>query len=109
MNKRHSSNRGGFNNIRIREDLLITNKRKVKMRFLRGGTVEDTTDNIKSILKRGPDFIISHVGTNNAVSMTSRDILNKLMQLKPFIMKSNKNYKVIISQPTLRSDNEKGH
>ena len=109
MNKRHSSNRGGFNNIRIREDLLITNKRKVKMRFLRGGTVEDTTDNIKSILKRGPDFIISHVGTNNAVSMISRDILSKLIQLKPFITESSKNYKVIILQPTLRSDNGKGH
>ena len=109
MNKRHSSNRGGFNNIRIREDLLITNKRKVKMRFLRGGTVEDTTDNIKSILKRGPDFIISHVGTNNAVSMISRDILSKLIQLKPFITESSKNDKVIILQPTLRSDNGKGH
>ena len=109
MTKRHSSYRGGFNNIRIREDLLITNKRKVKMRFLRGGTVEDTTDNIKSILKRGPDFIISHVGTNNAVSMISRDILSKLIQLKPFITESSKNYKVIILQPTLRSDNGKGH
>ena len=79
------------------------------MRFLRGGTVEDTTDNIKSILKRGPDFIISHVGTNNAVSMISRDILSKLIQLKPFITESSKNYKVIILQPTLRSDNGKGH
>ena len=79
------------------------------MRFLRGGTVEDTTDNIKSILKRGPDFIISHVGTNNAVSMISRDILSKLSQLKPFITESSKNYKVIILQPTLRSDNGKGH
>ena len=79
------------------------------MRFLRGGTVEDTTDNIKSILKRGPDFIISHVGTNNAVSMISRDILSKLIQLKPFITESSKNYKVIILQPTLRSDNGQGH
>ena len=39
--------------------------------------------------------------------MTSRDILNKLIQLKLFTMESNKYCKVIISQPTLLNDNGK--
>ena len=33
----------------IWEDLLTMNKHKVKVRILRGGAVEDTTDTIKSI------------------------------------------------------------
>ena len=47
-----------------------------------GGTGEDIIDNIKSILKREPDFVILHVETNNVASMTSRDILNRLIKLK---------------------------
>ena len=48
------------------------------------------------------------MGTNNAVSMTSRDILNKLSQLELFTMESNKNCKMIISQLTLLNNNGKG-
>ena len=47
-----------------------------------GGTGEDIIDNIKSILKREPDFVILHVETNNVASMTSRDVLNRLIKLK---------------------------
>lgn len=35
----------------ISEDLLIINRYKVKVRFLRGGTVEDMTNTIKPLLK----------------------------------------------------------
>ena len=43
---------------------------------------------------------IGNKRVDNAVGMTSRDILNKLIQLKLFIMEHNKNCKVAISQPT---------
>ena len=66
----------------IREELLKTDKHNVKVRFFRGGTIEDMEDNIKPILKREPDYIILHVGTNNATNSTARDILDKLLQLK---------------------------
>ena len=66
----------------IREELLKTDKHNVKVRFFRGGTIEDMEDNIKPILKREPDYIILHVGTNNAANLTARDILDKLLQLK---------------------------
>ena len=66
----------------IREELLKTDKHNVKVRFFRGGTIEDMEDNIKPILKREPDYIILHVGTNNATNLTARDILDKLLQLK---------------------------
>ena len=65
-----------------REELLKTDKHNVKVRFFRGGTIEDMEDNIKPILKREPDYIILHVGTNNATNLTARYILDKLLQLK---------------------------
>ena len=91
----------------IREELLKTDKHNVKVRFFRGGTIEDMEDNIKPVLKREPDYIILHVGTNNATNSTARDILDKLLQLKSKIINARKSCKVIISQPTLRSDNGK--
>ena len=91
----------------IREELLKTDKLNVKVRLFRGGTIEDMEDNIKAILKRELDYIILHVGINNATNLTSRDVLDKLLQLKSNILNARKSCKVIVSQPTLRSGNEK--
>ena len=91
----------------IREELLKTNKHNVKVRSFRGGTIEDMDDNIKPKLKREQDYVIRHVGTNNATNLTTRDILDKLLQLKSKILNACKSCKVIISEPTLRSDNGK--
>ena len=91
----------------IREELLKTDKHNVKVRFLRGGNIEDMEDNVKPILKREPDCLILHVGTNNATNFTVRDILGKLLQSKSKILNDHKSCKLIISQPTLRSDNGK--
>ena len=57
-------------------------------------------DNIKRILKREPDYIIFHVGTNNGTNLTARDILDKPLRLKSTILNACKSYKVIILQAT---------
>ena len=64
-------------------------------------------NNIKPILKRQPDYIILHVGTNNATNVTAPDILDILLRLKSTILDACKTCTVIISQPTLHSDNGK--
>ena len=64
-------------------------------------------DNIKRILKREPDYIIFHVGTNNGTNLTARDILDKPLRLKSTILDACKSCKVIILQATLLSDNGK--
>ena len=61
---------------RIREEILKTDKHNAKVSFFRGGTIED---NIKPILKREPNCIILHIGTNNATNLTASDILDKLL------------------------------
>ena len=70
----------------IRGELLKTDKHNVKVRFFRSGTIEEMEDNIKTILNREPDYIILHVGTNNATNLTVRDILDKLLRLKSTIL-----------------------
>ena len=61
--------------------------------------------NTKSILKREPDYVILHVGSNNATNLTARDIRGKLLRLKSTILDALKSRKVVISRPTLRSGN----
>ena len=101
-----SAYRKGYNSqhvlIRLLEERI---QRLDNNKVVRG--VEDMEDNIKPVLKREPDYIILHVGTNNATNSTARDILDKLLQLKSKILNARKSCKVIISQPTLRSDNGK--
>ena len=82
-----------------KEELLSNKKHQVKVRRCRGATVEDMFDYVKPILKRKPDYVVLHVGFNNAKDMTSRNILAKLLQLKTTVLDSDKNCKVILSQP----------
>ena len=80
----------------------------VKVHDFRGATLVDINHHIIPILKKKPDVIILHVGTNDSVSRTSRQILDDLLQLKSAIItKTLPNCQVIFSQPTLRVDNGK--
>ena len=48
-----------------------------------------------------------NINTVVIILKTSRDILNKLLQLKSFIQEKIPNAEITISTPTLRSDNGK--
>ena len=58
------------------------------------------------IISQQPKFLIIHTGTNDAVKFTSRDILNKLLQLKLSIQEKLLDTEIIMSTPTPRSDND---
>ena len=53
--------------------------RKVKIKNFPGATVDDMYDYVKPILKKCPDNIILHVGTNNTVNESSKEVLGKLL------------------------------
>ena len=91
----------------LKEQLLSNKKHQVKLRYCRGTTVEDMFDCIKPILKQKPDYIVLHVGTNNAKDMSSRIILDRLLQLKTAALDSNGSCKVLLSQPMTRVDDGK--
>ena len=86
---------------------LSNKKHQVKVRCCRGATVEDMFDYIKPFLKQKPNYVILHMGTNNVKDMTSRNIFDKLLQLKTAVLDSDENYKVILSQPMIRVDDGK--
>ena len=91
----------------LKEELLSNKKQDVKVRCCRVPTVEGMFDYVKPILKRKSNYVILHVGTNNDKDMTSRNILDKLLQLKTAVLGSNENCKVILSQPMTRVDDGK--
>ena len=59
------------------------------------------------LLRKELSFIIIHAGANDAPCLTSRKILDNLITLKSFITDKLPNCKVVISTPTLRTDDWK--
>ena len=59
--------------------------RKVKLKNFPGATINDMYDYIKPLLKKCPDNIILHVGTNNTVNEPSEIVLDQLLHQKKFI------------------------
>ena len=85
----------------------LSNDRSVKVRKFPGATVDDLRLHALPIIRKQPKYLIIHAGTNDAVKFTPRDILNKLLQLKSFIQEKLPDADIIVSTPTLRSDNGK--
>ena len=83
----------------------LLNDGSVKVRKF-PGTAHDLQHHALPIIRKKPKSLIIHAGTN-AVKFTSRDILNKLLQLKSFIQEKLPDAEIKISTPALRSENGK--
>ena len=81
--------------------------RKIKVKNFPGATIDDIYGYIKPLLKKCPDNIILHVGTNNTVNKSSKVVLGKLLDLKKFIEKTLRESNVVISNLITRNDNGK--
>ena len=93
----------------IREERLSGKNDMVKVCNFSGATIEDMQHNLVLILERNACRFILHVGTNNAESCTSREILDKLLKLKTFISEKCPQCQTIFSTPTIRSDKAKAN
>ena len=58
----------------------------------------------KPLLHKELSVVIIHIGANDAPNSTSWDILNTLLMLKSFITDNLPKYKIVISLPTLHTD-----
>ena len=65
----------------IDENRLATGKHKVKVRYFAGPRTGDMYDYMKPLLRKLPDYVILHIGTNDALNNTSREILDKILKL----------------------------
>ena len=61
-------------------------------------------DHLKPVLKRHPEFLILHIGTNGTSKYIPNEIVDKVLALKRFVGSQNKECKVIISTLTMRVD-----
>ena len=89
------------------DEKRMSHRSNVKVRVFPGATIDDMFDYINPLLKKCPDAVILHVGTNDCPHDTSRAILDKLLKLKTFILKSLPNSKIVISGAINRTDNAK--
>ena len=86
---------------------MSRNGRVVKVHNFRGATVDDMKHHVILLLRKEPSFIIIHAGTKDAPYLISWKILDNLITLKSFITDKLPNCKVVISTPTLRTDDGK--
>ena len=89
------------------EKRLSKGEKNVKVFCYPGAKIKDIKYHAIPILNKKPSTIILHVGTNNAVQSTSREIINDLLNLKHHLSTQLKGCRIIISEPTYRSDNGK--
>ena len=68
----------------IDKNRLKTRKHKVKVRYFPGSCIDDLYDYMKPLLRKLPDYIILHIGTNDALDNTLRETLDKVLKLKMY-------------------------
>ena len=61
---------------------LLSQKRLMKVRQFPAATITDMYDHLTPILKRHPEFLILHIGTNDTSKYTLSEIVNKVFYKK---------------------------
>ena len=88
------------------DETRMSRKFKVKVRPFPGAKTEDMFHYLVPLLEKMPDYVIIHVGINDAIDYEASDIVKKILQVKEFIKLRAPNGKVIISRPIKRHDND---
>ena len=81
--------------------------RAVKLHKFWCARIDDMKHHFKPLLHKELSVVIIHTGANDAPNSTSWDILNTLLMLKSFITDNLPKYKIVISLPTLHTDDWK--
>ena len=86
------------------EQRLCKNNFTVKVRSFKGSTVEDMYSYLYPLLRKEPDHLILHVGTNDCVNHSANIVLDDIRELKQHIEDTVPGIKVILSIPVERFD-----
>ena len=93
----------------IDEKRLSKKHGNVKVFHFSGARIEDINQYIIPIIKKQPDYLILHVGTNDATTNTSKKIVDDLLILKPNISKQLPSCRIVLSKLIIRHDNGKAN
>ena len=80
-----------------------------KLFYFSGARTNDMNHPLTQFIAKQPDYLILHVGSNDATTNISRKIIDDLLKLKCNILKQIPKCRVIVSKPTVRIDHEKGN
>ena len=89
------------------DEKRMPRKFNVKVRSFPGAKTDDMFYYLVPLLEKNPDYVILHVGTNDAVDHELSDTISKIFKLKEFIQLKVLSCKVKISTPKKRHDNKK--
>ena len=94
----------------IDEKQLSKKHGNVKVFHFSGARIEDIDQYIIPIIKKQPDYLILHVGTNDTITNTSEKIFDDLLILKSNISKQlATSCRIVLSKPIIRHDNGKAN
>ena len=82
----------------------LSQKRLIKVRNFPSATIQDMRFFVVPHLKKKPDNIIIHVGTNNTPHSGSYEMFHEIQILRNFILKYLPSSRATISTPVLRVD-----
>ena len=85
-------------------EFKMSKRKTIKVRTFPGATNGDIKFFVIPHLRKNPDKIVLHVGTNDAPHATPKEMFNAIIDLKSFIQKYAPESKIIISTPVLRVD-----
>ena len=68
------------------DERKMSSKRLIKVNSISGTTCSDMYHYLVPILEKSPDHAILHAGTNNVVHYEGMEIVDKLFELKSFIV-----------------------
>ena len=87
-------------------EVKTSRNRKVKVSFFPGAKIRDFYYYLVPLLKKKPDNIILHFGTNDAHYKNEDQIYKELKSIKDFINQRHPSCKVYTSAPILRLDSK---
>ena len=91
----------------IEEKRLSKKHGNVKGFHFSEARIEDINQHIIPIIKKQPDDLILHVGTNDATINTSKKIVDDLLILKSNISKQLPSCRIVLSKLIIRHDDGK--
>ena len=89
------------------EESKLSKTRHIRVQPISGGKIEDIKENVKELLHEDVQKVIIHVGTNNAMTHTPKEIFQKLISLKHQIESILPKCEVTISKFIMRTDEPK--
>ena len=90
----------------IKENKL-SKTRHIRVQPIPGGKIDDIKENLNDLLHEELQKVIIHVGTNNAMTDTPKEIFEKLISLKHQIESILPKYEVTSSNLIMRTDEPK--